>query len=46
MQGLQLTAARIELEKQRGVWVDQVITDYLDRWITQTPGDTAIVSFR
>jgi len=46
MQGLQLTAGRIELEQQRGVWVDQVITDYLDRWMKEKPGATAIISFR
>ncbi|MCX7175059.1 MAG: AMP-binding protein [Proteobacteria bacterium] len=46
MQGLQLTAGRIELEKMRGIWVDRVITDYFDRWTTEKPDQTAIISFK
>ena len=46
MQGLQLTAGRIEMEKRRGLWIDRVITDYLDRWMLERPSETAVISFR
>ena len=46
MQGLQLTSERIAMEARRGVWPDRVITEFLDRWIAERPGETAVVSFR
>ena len=38
--------ARIEEERQRGIWPDRVITDYVDRWLAEKPEATAIIGFR
>lgn len=44
-EGVMLSESRLRIEKTRGIWVDRVLTDYLDRWVAEKPGDTAIISF-
>lgn len=46
MQGLQLNAERLALEKARGIWVDRVITEYFDRWAAEKPDAVAVIAFR
>ena len=38
--------ARIELERQRGIWPNRVITDYFDGWLAEKPDATAIIDHR
>ena len=37
---------RIEVERQRGIWPDRVITDYFDGWLAEKPDATAIIDHR
>ena len=46
MEGIFLDARRIETERSRGIWPDRVITDYLDRWVAEKPGEAAIIAHR
>lgn len=46
MEGVFLDESRLALEKARGIWPDRVVTDYLDRWVAEKPGDTALIAFR
>ena len=46
MQGLRLDAARLARERARGLWPQRVATDYLDRWVHETPESTALVAWR
>ncbi|MBI2962107.1 MAG: AMP-binding protein, partial [Betaproteobacteria bacterium] len=46
VEGVFLDERRLALEKARGIWPDRVITDYLDRWVEEKPGATAIIAFR
>ncbi len=45
IEGVILSESRLRLEKTRGIWVDRVLTDYLDRWVAEKSDDTAIISF-
>ena len=38
--------ARIDVERQRGIWPDRVITDYFDGWLAEKPDAVAIIDFR
>ncbi|MCL4184389.1 MAG: AMP-binding protein [Burkholderiaceae bacterium] len=46
MQAVQVDARRIALERERGIWPDRVLTDYLDRWIDERGNATAIIGYR
>ena len=46
MDGVFLGPERLELERRRGIWPNQVISEYLDRWMREKPEATAIISFR
>jgi non-ribosomal peptide synthetase component E (peptide arylation enzyme) len=46
MDRLMLDQARLQLERERGLWPDRVITDYLDRWLLEKPEAIALVSWR
>jgi cyclohexanecarboxylate-CoA ligase len=46
MEGVFLDATRLEAERRRGVWLDRVLTDYLDRLVATRPDDAAVVAFR
>lgn len=46
MHNFTLDASRLTLEKERGIWVDRVITDYFDHWVAEKPDATAVISFR
>jgi cyclohexanecarboxylate-CoA ligase len=46
MQALQVDARRIAFERERGIWPDRVLTDYLDRWIDERGNATAIIGYR
>ena len=46
MDRLFLEQGRLAMEKQRGLWPDKVITDYLDRWVLEKPEALALVSWR
>jgi cyclohexanecarboxylate-CoA ligase len=46
MQAGQVDARRIALERERGIWPDRVLTDYLDRWSEERGNATAIIGYR
>jgi cyclohexanecarboxylate-CoA ligase len=46
MEGLFLDDSRIALERGRGIWPQRVATDFLDRWVEEKPGATALVAWR
>lgn len=46
MEGVQLSADRLALEKERGIWTDRVITEYFDRWVVEKPDAVAVIAFR
>jgi len=46
MDRLLLDQERLQLERQRSLWPDRVITDYLDRWLLEKPDACALVSWR
>ena len=46
MQDMQVDARRIALERERGIWPDRVLTDYLDRWIDERGNATALIGYR
>ncbi len=46
MEGMQVDARRIAMERERGFWPDRVLTDYLDRWIVERGNATALIGYR
>ena len=46
MEGVVLGRDRLELERRRGIWPDQVVSEYFDRWLREKPEATAIIAYR
>lgn len=46
MEGMQVDPRRIAMERERGIWPDRVLTDYLDRWIEEKGNATALIGYR
>ncbi|RPH61898.1 MAG: cyclohexanecarboxylate-CoA ligase [Burkholderiales bacterium] len=46
MEELLVDARRIAKERERGIWPDRVLTDYLDRWIEEKGNATALIGYR
>ena len=46
MEGFLLDTARLAIEKDRGIWVNRVLTDYFDRLTKERPDSVAIIEHR
>lgn len=46
MEGVFLDERRYAIEKARGIWPDQVATDFFDRWVAERPDAMAVTSVR
>ncbi len=46
MEAMEVDPRRIALERERGIWPDRVLTDYLDRWIREQGNATALIGYR
>ena len=45
MDGVILGPERLDLERRRGIWPEQVISTWFDRWVKEKPDATAIIGY-